>query len=591
MLSAFDLHKIAGVFARPGFSGGPGGKPPGGKRRQIVAVQSLRNCFYKAPLFIFIGFALVVGGTLSACGGPGDSTAPSPPASVAAPDADIPVDGDWIVSRLPYEMATLNPLLSSHCALAKSLTDLIYEGLLKRDNVTWEMKPNLAASWEESEDHLVYTFHLRQDVVFSDGTPFTAEDVKFCFDTLMNPETDAMPLRNYFANVDRCEIVDAYTVRFVCKEPYFKTLITIGEDLRILPKHIFSKGDFNRHPNNRRPIGTGPYVFERWDTNQQVILLRNERYWGGKPHILKRYYKIITDDNAALQVLERGELDLMGLTPDQWIKRASRPEFEAKFNKLTYYTPSHGYIGWNMRRPQFADKRVRQAMTMLLDRDLILETIFHGLTNCFFVDSIEYNHNLEPWPFDPPRARALLEEAGWRDSDGDGVRDKDGGPLRFEFLVPSGSPETEALATVFKEELVKAGVRMDIRLLEWATFIETVHNLNFDAMIMGWQLDPEQDPYQIWHSSQSGSGSNYPGFVNEEADRIIEEARREFDHEKRAAMYHRLSEIIHEEQPYTFLFCMMGRVAVDKRFHNVNVYPLGLDAREWYVPKSLQRYQ
>lgn len=549
---------------------------------------------------------VAVGILVVGCGGPAPEKPGKEPAprktetgsvstGVPSENAGEAVDGDWIVSRLPYEMPTLNPLLSSHDALGKTISDLIYEGLLRRDNETWEMKPCLAESYEISDDKLTFTFKLREDVKFSDGLPFTSADVKFTFDILMNPTTDSMPLRNYFANVDRCEALDDYTVRFACKGPYFKTLISLGEDLKILPTHIFSEGDFNKHPNNRKPIGTGPFVFQTWDTAQQVILLRNESYWGTKPHVLKRLYKIIIEDNAALQVLQRGELDLMVLTADQWVDQANTPEFKAKFNKLTYYTPNHGYIGWNMRRPQFSDKRVRQAMTMLLDRETILDTIYHGLgaqvTNCFFVNSIEYNKELKPWPFDPQRAKAQLEAAGWVDRNGTGIRQKDGQPFRFEFLVPSGSPETEAIATVFKEELKKAGVQMDIRLLEWATFAETVQNLNFDAMIMGWQLDPEQDPYQIWHSSQAKNGSNYPGFSNLEVDKIIEEARKEFDQEKRAQMYHRMSEIIHDEQPYTFLFCLKLRVAIDKRFQNVKVYRLGLDGREWWVPAGLQRYK
>lgn len=546
--------------------------------------------------------AFVLG--LWGCGGPvpeAPGTAAPRHDTVNAPDrpdqdSGAPVDGDWIVSRLPVEMATLNPLLSSHDAYAKTITDLIYEGLLKRDNETWEMKPNLAESYEISEDKLIFTFLLRSNVNFSDGVPFTSGDVKFTFDILMDPKSDSMPLRNYFENVERCEAPDEHTVRFVCKEPYFKTLISLGEDLKVLPKHIFSAGDFNTHPNNRHPIGTGPFVFESWETNQQVVVGRNEKYWGVKPHVLKRQYKVITDDNAALQVLQRGDLDIMGMTPDQWVSAAvNAPAFEANFYKLTYYIPSHGYIGWNMRRPLFRDKNVRQAMTMLLDRQTILETIFHGLgvevTNCFFFDSLEYNKDLVPWPFDPPRARKQLEDAGWVDSDGDGVRERDGQKFEFEFLVYSGSPEVEALATVFKEELQKAGVKMNIRLLEWATFAETVQKLNFDAMIMGWQLDPEQDPYQLWHSSQSEQGSNYPGFKNGEVDKIIEEARKEFDAQKRSKMYHRMSAIIYDEQPYTFLYCMKARAAIDKRFRNVKTYRLGLDGREWWVPADQQKYR
>jgi ABC-type dipeptide transport system, periplasmic component len=213
------------------------------------------------------------------------------------------------------------------------------------------------------------------------------------------------------------------------------------------------------------------------------------------------------------------------------------------------------------------------------------------VSNSFFIESIEYNKDLKPLPFDPEAAKALLEQAGWTDSDKDGWRDKNGVRLAFEFLIVAASPEAERMATVYKEELKKAGIDMTIRPLEWATFIDSIQKRQFDACMLGWQLDPEQDPYQIWHSSQAENGSNYPGLKNAEIDRIIEDARLEFDHQKRAEMYHRMSELIDQEQPYTFLFCTMGRVAVDKRFRNVQVYPLGMDAREWWVPTELQRYK
>jgi peptide/nickel transport system substrate-binding protein len=524
--------------------------------------------------------------------------AATPAESGAAPGSNAdgtPVDGDTAMVWLYSEMPTLNPMLSSIDMMGDRIARMVYDSLLERDNETWEMKPSVAESYEISPDHLTFTFKLRHDVIFSDGAPLSAEDVKFVFDKLMDPATDAMSLRNYFLNVDRCEVVDPYTVRFVCKEPYFKTLISLGEDLRILPKHIFSEGDFNKHPNNRKPIGSGPYLLEAWDTNDKVVLTKNEKYWGTKPHLQHLQYKIISDGNAALQVLERGELDYMGLTPDQWFHQAAKPEFEAKFNKLAFYVPNHGYIGWNLRRPLFADKRVRQAMTLLLNRQLILDTIFRGLgvvvSNGFIYGSAEYNKDLAPWPFDPERAKQLLAEAGWKDANGDGVLEKDGTPFNFEFLVPSGVPEYEQMATVYKEELAKAGIQMTIKLLEWATFVDTVHNLNFDAMTMMWQLDPEQDPYQIWHSSQIKGGSNYPGFVNAEVDKLIEDARKEFDPAKRVELYHRMNIIIHEEQPYTFLFCNKATVAIDKRFRNVKAYRLRLDAKEWWVPTALQRYK
>ncbi|MEA3364608.1 MAG: ABC transporter substrate-binding protein, partial [Candidatus Hydrogenedentes bacterium] len=268
--------------------------------------------------------------------------------------------------------------------------------------------------------------------------------------------------------------------------------------------------------------------------------------------------------------------------------------FEAQFNKFSYYAPSYTWVGWNARKPQFSDKLVRRAMTMLLNREQIADYIYHKLaivvTGNFFIDSPEYNGDIEPWPFDPPQARKLLEECGWIDTNGDGIRDKHGVDFRFEMLIVNAPIRYEQIATVFQEELKRAGIEMTIRPLEWATFTQSLDARKFDACMLGWSMPPDPDPYQVWHSSQAGSGSNYVAFNNPEADRIIEDARETFDREKRIQLYRRFHEIVHEEQPYTFLFCPKNLLAVDKRFHGIVMYPFGPDSEEWWVPKKLQRY-
>lgn len=548
-----------------------------------------------------VTFSLVVCMALFAAGcgrsadEPGQGTAPEgrEATSTAPPETGgDPVDGDWLITRLPAEMDHLNPYTLSD-AYAGALNSLIFDGLLDRDNETLEMKPNLAETWEISEDKLTYTFHLREGLIFSDGKPLTAKDVKFSFDTIMNPDNDTAYMRNYYKDVTECAVLDERTVRFTCAKPYFRHLIMLGA-FEILPEHIYGTGDFNNHPNNRHPVGSGPYIFEKWDTGQQIVLARNERYWGEKPHILKRVYKIISDENAAFQVLARGDLDSMNLSAEQWVTRANTPRFEDQFNKFSYYAPSYTWVGWNARRPQFSDKLVRRAMTMLLNREEIAEHIYRGLaiavTGNFFIDSPEYNKDLEPWPFDPPKARKLLEECGWIDTNGDGIRDKNGVDFRFEMLIVNAPIRYEQIATVFQEELKRAGIEMTIRPLEWATFTQSIDARKFDACMLGWSMPPDPDPYQVWHSSQAGSGSNYVAFNNPEADRIIEEARETFDREKRIELYRRFHEIVHEEQPYTFLFCPKNLLAVDKRFHGIVMYPFGPDSEEWWVPKALQRY-
>lgn len=501
--------------------------------------------------------------------------------------ASNPEHPDWLVLRLPAEMPHLNPITSTD-AYSALLLDQIFDGLLDRDPQTLEMRPHVAESWDISDDHLVYTFHLRKDVLFSDGTPLTAHDVKFTFDKMMDPKTDAPHLRNYYQDVTSCEVLDDHTVRYTCCKPYYLHLVMLGS-LYIIPRHIYGEGDFNNHPSNSRPVGSGMYVLERWDVGQQVTLARNERYWGGAvgktAHFAKKIYRVITDDNVAFQVLAAGDLDVMNVRAEDWERRAKTPSFDERFNKYTFYLPNFNYIGWNSRKPYFSEPLVRRALTMMVDRERIRETVFYGhartVSGVFMTGTPENNEAIQPWPFDPAAATQLLDQAGWADTDRDGVRDKGGVPFQFEILITNANPVAEQICTIAQDEFRRAGVVMTIRPMEWASLLERVDSRNFDAILMGWAMTPDPDPYQIWHSSQIEKGSNYVGFNNPEGDRLIEEARISFDRARRIELYHRFHEMLHELQPYTFMFSPESLLAVDKRVGGVTIYPFGPDQREW----------
>jgi peptide/nickel transport system substrate-binding protein len=518
--------------------------------------------------------------------------------AAAAPvwaDANVqPVDGDWLIIQLSAEPPTLN-LITSTDASASNINEYLYESLLKRDEKSLEMAPVLAESWEISDDHLTYTFHLKKNVRWHDGEPFTAKDVLFSFDRIRDPKVDAAHLRNYYQDIESIEARDPYTVIYRYRIPYFRALEFCG-GIPIVPAHVFKEADnFNQHPIGRHPVGNGPYRFLRWDTGKEIVLVRNEEYWGEKPHLNKMVFKIITDSTAALQVLKQGGLDSMGLSPIQWVRQTQSRRFEENFQKLKYYLPSYSYIGWNMRKPVFSDRRVRQAMTMLVDREMLLKKVLFGLgtviSGPFYVKSPDYNADIKPLPYDPAKAVALLKSAGWEDHNGDGILDKDGIPFTFEFLISAGSKFAEQLATILQENLKQVGITMSIRKLEWAVFIQKIDDRSFDAATLAWSLSWESDPFQLWHSTMADKGSNFVGFKNAEADKIMEESRKEFDAVRRRAMYHRFHEILHEEQPYTFLFTTEALVAVAKRFQNVNVYPMGMAPREWWVPANLQKYR
>ncbi len=522
-----------------------------------------------------------------------DSTAASE-SSETNSGAGEPVEGDWLIYHLGAEPGTLNPIVATDAYEGIINGGNIYETLIERDNETLELKPLLAESWEISEDKLTYTFKIRQGVKWHDGAPFTSADVVFSYKTIMDPKVDAPQLRSYYQEIRDVEAIDDYTVKFTYARPYFLALEFCG-GMPIVPKHIFEKGDFNTNPAGRKPVGTGPFKFVKWTTGREVVLEKNPDYWGEKPHLNRIVFRIITDSSVALQVLKRQELDVASLTPIQWEKQTNSPDFKKHFDKFSYFTPNYSYIGWNSKRPFFADKRVRTALTHLVNRELILDKVMYGLgaivTNPFYINSPEYDKSIEPIPYDPAAARKLLEEAGWVDHDNDGIRDKDGVKFSFEFLIPGGSETGEKIATILKEELDGIGIDMTIRKTEWAVFTTRLNERNFDAVTLAWSMGIESDPYQIWSSTQAEAGSNFIGFKNAETDKLIEEARKEFDRDKRIELYRQFSEIIHEEQPYTFLFCRKATVAVNKRFENVTVYPLGIEPTEWYVPLPLQKYK
>jgi len=505
-----------------------------------------------------------------------------------------PVDGDWLIYHMGAEPGTLNPLTARDVAENRVNSNKIYETLITRDNESLELKPLLAESWEISEDKLTYTFKLKENIKWHDGKPFTSEDVIYSYNSIMNPKVDAPQLRAYYQEIQKVEALDEYTVKFTYARPYFLALEFCG-GMPIIPKHIFEEGDINKNPAGRHPIGTGPYIFSKWETGREIVLEKNPEYWGEKPKIDKIVFKIINDPNVAFQVLRKGEIDFSGLTPIQWEKQSNTDKFKNSINKYSYFAPNYRFIGWNIDKPFFTDNRVRKAMTHLVDRKLILEKIQYNLgaivTNPFYLKSKEYDHSIQPYSYDPERAKELLNEAGWIDTNSDGIRDKDGVKFEFEFLIPNGSDTSEKISTIIKEELDKVGIAMKIRRNEWAVFVQKLNERKFDAVTLGWSMGVETDPFQVWHSSQvSGGGSNFVGFKNEEVDKIIEEARQEFDRKKRIELYRKFIHIIHEEQPYTFLFCNKSTIALNNRFADINIYPLGPDVLEWYVPLELQKY-
>ena len=263
--------------------------------------------------------------------------------------------------------------------------------------------------------------------------------------------------------------------------------------MTIIPEHIFNDGtDINSHKNNRFPLGTGPYRFEKWVTGSRISLVRNDNYYGKKPAINRIVFRVVPEANVALQMLKKGDLEVMGIRAIQWVRQTNSEKFKNSFYKFEYYTPNYSYIGWNARRKPFDDRRVRVAIGYFINRDDILKKLSFGLgkrvAGTFFIKSKYYNHSLVPRKYNHKKGRRLLAEAGWQDSDNDGWIDKDGKKFTFTFTISSGSKFAERLATIMKEDLSKAGIDMEINRFEWAVFVQKLNKRDFDAVILRWSL-------------------------------------------------------------------------------------------------------
>ena len=556
----------------------------------------------------------------------------APVARTGESPPEAPVTGDWLINHILSDPEQLNPLTSNDSG-ANTLLSYIFENLLQRDPRTLELRPYLATVHPEiSEDKLQYTFKIRQDAHFQDGRPLTGEDVLFSIKAIKCPQVNAPFQRVYYESIVNAELLDPSTIRFTAREPYFLNESVLG-GMDVLPRHYYDPddllkavtvtelaGDYAKHEEqvrkfaqnfnqnfSRNPMGSGPYKFKSWSTGQEVVLERDAHYWGnGKPGIDQVYIdvrksRVINNMDAALVNLKAGNLDMMPLQPLQYLRQTSGARFEKEYEKYIYSTPSYTFIAWNNANPMFQDMRVRQAMTYLTNREQMVKTILFDLGQVvdgpIYRFRPEYDESLHSYPFDPQKALALLREAGWKDTDGDGILDKEINgqrtPFRFEIKFNTGNDIRKGVALALQDELRKHGIDAEVRGLDWTIFLDEVRNHKFDAVILGWAMSvTEPDAYQVWHSSQAeNKGSNMISYKNSRVDTILEEYRRTFDANKRIELYHEFQRILNVEQPYTFLFIQKAVTAVSRRFQGVEVLPIGrLRPLDWWVPKAMQKY-
>jgi peptide/nickel transport system substrate-binding protein len=561
------------------------------------------------------------------------------PSAMEPTNGTDPVRGDWLVNHLLADPEHLNPLTSNDSA-ANAVLRWIFLSLLDVDNQTLDLRPLLARALPEiSEDKLTYTFRLREGITFSDGEPLLADDVVFTVKAIKHPRVNAPHARNYYESVRDVVAVDPLTVRFELKKKYFRNDLVLG-GTQPLPRHYYDPGnllegisvaDLDRYDGLdearrkragefaqafnedflRNPMGPGAFVLrdpaEDYKTGERIILTHRDDYWApdnadlGDAWVDRIVLRIINDREAALVALKSGQVDLMAPTPLQYRINSKNPRFQEKIATKVHVSPGYTYLGWNQRRAIFQDVRVRRALSHFVDKRNIVDKILYGfgvpVESPIFAERPEYNHDLDPYPYDPARGKRLLGEAGWKDTNANGILDKeiDGErvELAFEIISNSGNDIRRDVGLAVIDEFKRAGIGATFRAVDWSIMLDKVKKFDFDAVILGWGMSVMvPDSYQVWHSSQAvEGGSNHVFYRNAEVDRILEEYRVEFDPARRKVLYDRFQEILYEEQPYTFLFMQKAITAWDRRFHGVHWYPSGsTELLEWWVPIQLQKY-
>jgi ABC-type transport system substrate-binding protein len=463
--------------------------------------------------------------------------------------------------------------------------------------------PQLAVKVTTPDNGLTYRVELREGVYWHlptvdwDGDQYqwlkgegpggrhelTSDDFKFVFDMFDNQQVAGRisSLRPYIDTLKEVRVIDRYTFEVEFGERIY-TNQSIVLSLMPSPRWLYMFDEdgnqyddatwglkINEHWYNQKAIGVGPYRFVEWESGVKIELEANQLYWDGPPPFDRVLSTIVKDQNAWPRKLKAAELDITQLQPEQYAT-------EIKDNKTGVYlgnenikhdvhdTLGYFYLGWNMDKPKFADKRVRQALTMAFNRQGIVENIFHGLgevnSGPFAMQTACYNKAIEPWPFDLEAAKAKLSEAGWSDSDGDGVIDRmvDGEKVDFTFtlLIYGSSNEYATLAEVYREDLLSIGIKMIPSAVEWSTMLKKMDEREFDVYTGAWVLSLPTDLMQLWHSKEAdkSKSSNRIGFRNADADRIAEALRVEFDTDKRTELCHEFHALLHEEQPYTFIY-------------------------------------
>ncbi len=428
------------------------------------------------------------------------------------------------------------------------------------------------------EHNPIIIFHLRPGIIFHDGQPFTAKDVRFTYEAIMDPR-NISPRISDFEPVKEVQVVNPLTVKVIYKRLYSPALGTW--QMGILPEHLLNRDMLKKEaisrgmdPKsfsirnssfNRHPVGCGPFRFIKWKSDQYIVLDRFAKYWEGPPNYKRYIFRVIPDPLTQEMEFYAGTIDHYDVQPHQVERLKKDPRFQA-FSGLSF---GYTYIGYNMRKKPFDNVAIRRALSMAINANKIIKYVLYGqgerITGPFVKQTEYYDHSIRPLAYDPEKALRLLEMAGWKRGK-DGWLRKDGRRFHFTLITNNGNDIRKAILAIAQESWKKIGIDVTTELLEWSVLLKRINQHDFDAVVLGWSMGIEPDLYQIFHSSQTHPYQlNFVGYKNQKADELIIRIRQEYDLEKRVRYCHELHKIIADDQPYTFLFVSKWTAVLDKR--------------------------
>ena len=471
--------------------------------------------------------------------------------------------------NLRSEPATLHPIRSVDYSSAVILK-YVLESLLRKNSDTWEWEPSLAKKWTISPDRKTMTFEIFDNLQWSDGKPLTTQDIKFSFSAYINPAYGGISSLHFFEKIKSATILSETKIKFEVKEPYFGNFETLA-DMKIIPEHIYKDPKLKL---SKTMIGSGPYIISRY-IRGKILVLKKNPYWKGVENKTdgKRFlfpsiaFRFVSDPTDVLLRMEKEQLDFTTLSSEDYVKKTNSAPWGSKIKKVEFSNKEpagYSFIGFNLQRELFKDVRVRKALAHLFNREFINEKFMYNKQELargpWYFWSEYADPSVPPILFDFKEAQRLLREAGWTDKDQNAVLEKNikGVKKEFEFtlMLPSGISSAEKYFTFYQQDLKKAGIKLNLKFLDWTSFLKLKEDKNFDAVVSSWRGGGiDLDPKQIWHSSSSQKGgSNFISYSNPEVDALIDLGRSKLDKKERIQYFQKVYRLIAEDVPYIFLF-------------------------------------